>query len=151
MLNLTWLISIAVTFAVFLIYVTVSESQKLDMYDQLLEGHWVAPLAFCTKSGINSARMHFGPDCETMYILIEDSEGAIILNKCPRVTRSACHTRNIGDECVEYEIEFDEQVAPLPQQGQLRVNMRNGMMGIFADDVLYMEAFKDNQATAGVV
>lgn len=138
-----------VAILIVIIIIINSEREKHNIWDELLDGYWEAPLSFCTKSGLKSAQIYFQND--TAYLLVEDYE-KVLLNKCIGFSKSPCWLYNLRDtEALEYDIEFDESIDPLPTRSKMRVSLKTGLLGLFVDDTLYLEMFKNNKATNGII
>lgn len=144
---MTWILGIILT-AIFVILFN-SEREKHSIYDDLLDGYWEAPLTFCSKSDLKSAQIYFQD--KTAYILVEDAD-KVLINKCIGFQKHPCWTTNIREtESLEYEIEFDESIDPLPIKSRMRISLKNGLLGLFVDDTLYLELFKNNKASNGII
>jgi hypothetical protein len=124
------------------------EYARISVYDDLLDGYWEAPASFCAKSDLKSAQMYINGD--SVYILMEDVDG-VLLNKCCGINKRPRWSSNIITEDVEYKLDFDESVEPLPKTSTMKVNLKNGLMGIFKSDTLMLELFKNNKLTSGVI
>lgn len=109
---------------------------------EFLNGYWEASKTFCAKSGLEQAQIYLKAD--KAYLLLDEGD-RIVLNKCVDISLSPDMFNDT------WRLEFAEPVDPLPQSCDLRVDMANGMLGVFCDDTLYLEAYKDNRATANVV
>ena len=132
---------IAVVCVVAMYYLTT-----LDQTD-FLDGYWESSLAFCQKSDIKNAQIYFHDT--SAYIIIEGKQ-ELIINKCVDFTTRRCLKSFIGDDDI-YTIQFSEDVEPLPQELELRVNVNCGLLGLFKDGTLYLELFKNNKATNGII
>lgn len=140
---------LGVILIIIIVFFLNSEREKHDMYDDLLDGYWEAPMTFCAKSGLKSAQIYFRES--TAYLLVED-EDKVLLNKCIGFDKSRRYVDNVRTtDAVEYDITFDESVDPLPKQSRMRVSLKSGLLGLFVDNTLFLEMFKNNKATSGII
>jgi hypothetical protein len=130
----------AILILVVIVYYLASEHAAHGVYRKFIEGYWDASAAFCERSGIESAQAYFRDG--KVYLLIAESDH-IALNKCVDVSLSPTWWSD------SWHVTFGEDVAPLPQECELRLD--GTMMGLFQDDTLYLELFKNSKASAGVV
>jgi hypothetical protein len=144
-----WYFRLAIGFVLTtIVFLIARESKEHSVHQHFLEGYWDASQAFCERSGIESAQVYFRDG--KAYVLIDEGE-RVILNKCVGVTMSACWWGGEGEGDSRWTIAFSEPVDPLPQQGELRLDLRRGMIGLFEAETLYLELFKNSKASAGVV
>ena len=113
----------------------------------VLGGFWSAPTQFCMKSGLKDANVLINPDDSTMFIVMNNCDG-IILSKIVGYSLSG----NGFSENMEGVLTFDEPVLPLPDSCNVKINVNEGMMGLYDnDDKVLMVLYKDNKSTAGVL
>lgn len=142
-------IILGAVFTGMLVCIAVSEYQKYSAFNCLLDGYWESSLGFCQRSGIQSAHLYI-KDGQAYFLI--DKGDAVILNKCVTFDTSCSVFKNLCEtDDVEYEYMADQDIDPIPQSGTLKINMRNGLMGLFKNDTLYMELYKNNKASSGVM
>jgi hypothetical protein len=141
-------ISVVTIISLILIFATY-EYQKYSMYDHMLNGYWEASATFCNKSEIKSAQAFFNDD--NVYFIIEGYNG-VLLNKCLEFTRSPDVATNVfKSDNIEYAMEFDDDVDPLPRECRMVMSLTNGLLGFYVDETLYMELYKNNKLTVGTL
>lgn len=132
---------------------------RISDYKSLIKGFWDVPDAFCERAGIDSGMVYFSDD-NTAYLLIKGVEsqhsndenhryGSDIINKCVKysLTPSLC---NWFSDDVTFKMTFDEDIYPIPDVVDLRISMKNGIIGMFSDDTLHLELVKNAAATCGI-
>ena len=125
-----------------------AESERISAYEAILDGYWEAPLGFCNKSDLKSAQAYFNGD--SVYFLMEDADG-ILLNKCCGMRKRPAWITNATSGDIEFNVEFDDDIDPLPKRAVMRINLKNGLVGLFQKDTLLLEMFKNNKMTGGVL
>lgn len=130
-----------------LIYIISSEHARHQAHRDLIDGFWDASQAFCLRSGVEGANALFRDG--RVYLLITEGD-RVILNKCVGVTLSPKWWSGEGSESC-WRVTFSEDVDPLPQECELRLDPERAMLGLFDDDIVHLELFKNAKATAGVV
>ena len=140
---LGYAITIALVLVVIVYFVAI-EHEAHAVHRKFIEGYWDASATFCERSGIESAQVYFRDD--TVYLLLDEGDH-IVLKKCVDVA----FTPVWWGDCVSWRVKFAEEVDPLPQECELRLDPERGMIGLFQDETLYLELFKNTKATAGVV
>lgn len=130
---------------IFLIILIISNNSK--MRKCFIGGFWSAPAQFCMKSGLKDAYMLIKPEDENMFIVMNNTEG-MVLSKIVGYKLSGSGF----SDTMEGRLTFDESVAPLPDSCNVKINVSEGMMGMYDDnDKVIMVMYKDNKSTAGVV
>jgi hypothetical protein len=130
---------------IFLIISMVSNNIK--MRKCFIGGFWSAPAQFCMKSGLKDAYMLIKPEDENMFIVMNNTEG-MILSKIVKYKLSGSGF----SDTMEGRLTFDKSVEPLPESCNVKMNVSEGMMGLYDDnDKVIMVMYKDNKSTAGVV
>jgi hypothetical protein len=113
----------------------------------ILGGFWSAPAQFCMQSGLKDASVLINPDDGTMFVIMSNCDG-IVLSKIVGYHLSG----NGFSETIEGVLTFDESMKPLPDSCNVKINVNDGMMGLYDDDNnVVMVLYKDNKSTAGIV
>ncbi len=158
MKNINIIISLSVI-SVIVVCVFVVTTNRQQLYLEFIDGYWEASHTFCRRSGLNSAQLLFNTtdidsaESMSVYLLVENSDGKIITNRLAECTLSNRYFGNLACDDPEFTLQFDEDtdVAPLPQRSTLKINIRDGMMGIFNDDTLYLELYKNNRSRESAI
>lgn len=137
-------ICIAIISMIVIIFLT-REHREYQIHREFINGYWDASQAFCTRSDIKSAQVYFKND--RAYLLIDEGD-SVILNKCVDTDISLGLS---SSDSSNWTVSFSEDVDPIPQIVEMRLDISRGMMGMFVDDILYLELFKDNKASVGVI
>jgi hypothetical protein len=114
---------------------------------EMLNGFWQAPYAFCKRSGLDSLQCYIADS--SIYILAANPEG-VAVNKCVGWDLSWQPTET-NDAVYCWAVEFADDVRPFPQECQLRLDTEKQMMHFIQGETIYLEAFKNPAATAGIL
>ena len=130
--------------------IAAHEIDRNSRYRDSLGGFWEASHTFCKRAGISRASILIDEDRDSAYILIEDGD-EMLVNRAVEFTISPVWTGNLFARTHTYALNWDEPVDPLPQSCELRFDPAAGLIGLFEDGTLYLEAFRNARASAGVV
>lgn len=122
------------------------------MHRKFLEGYWESSVDFCKKSDLQSAQTYISYDDDNqcwMYILL-NSHTETKLNICVPIKICQNLLNNILYDNIEFTISSEEDISPLPQTMKCRVNINNGIIVLYQDDIIQLELFKNNKASLGL-
>ena len=122
---------------------------KFSNAKRLLNGFWQAPVAFCKKSGVDSIQFYI--QGSSMYFLVLSSDRQPIMNKCIGFSKSYNWSESSTEDSMIWDITFDDDVSPFPQECQMRFDIDKIMLHFIKDETLYLEAFRNNAVTAGIL
>lgn len=134
---------------VIIIIVLVNERSAHSWGMQILEGYWEAPVRFCESSSLKSAQVYLQNG--KMYILMDSNQDGIVVNKTVDVEISPIWWSSSGEQTLEFSLNVMDDITPLPSTMTMRLNPAGGMLGMYKDDILYLELYKDSKATCQVL
>lgn len=122
---------------------------KFNYVSCLMNGFYESPIAFSQKAGLKSLQLYI--QNKSIYFLVRDQDGNIVMNKCVRFSKSYNWSDSTSNIMV-WDIEFDEEIEPFPQNCQLRFDLEKIMIHLITpeDETIWVECFKNCAATAGI-
>jgi hypothetical protein len=116
---------------------------------KFLDGFWEATPAFCKKAGLKTAQIYItilNQHDARVYFLLESDEAVLVNSSVDvdiRKELRLCCKNNIN-----YTWTILDEIEPIPQELSAKLFIHDGMLGLYKDDILYMELYKNNSANS---
>lgn len=149
--------AIHITFGVILIsllvYIYLNRQKPIDL--QFMNGFWEAPTRFCYEADIDTAVVWINTEdaCNnhslfsnpiiTLFYVIEDEEG-MLMNECVETT-----LKPMGSHSYRATSESESDI--IPNDMIIDVDILSGSILLHKDDIVYLELYKNNKSTVGVI
>jgi hypothetical protein len=141
--------SVIVLIIIFVLIWYVNHTGVLEIYDNFMEGLWIASDDFCKRSDIDSMLLFIGPresDTYKAYMIIF-AENKIALNEKLEIRMP--YWGMIAQNDIENQLDINNESLGkiMPLKLSAKIDIGNGKMVWENDDIVYAELYKDTLST----